>query len=321
MAFDSFSIRKISDNSEANLDEVDRMICDEFNLELTDEDYGHFFFTLTEEEQKTLGHFGKSQESISWAGLIHVIVYYSNINYGKSSIYDIEAAMAWIREHAIHFPYSALVFTTKLIKFLEQKGFYVFVNFHRDEGHNSNEYANTYNSYKILKNESGLFECDDNGKLLKFYPDSQNLVDEAIVRETYTFGKSYYKPCVHSLIIPEGVTSFEHDFFRAGFVKDCIQFPKTLLSLGDKWNPGVFSDTHLPEVVIPDNVSMIGEFAFGNSVIKRLRLLRLFECEYLRQFKGAQIETLCLPNECCGLWQHRFDGFAYLHDIQDVEFY
>lgn len=315
MAFDSFDIRKITDNSRADLNEVDKLICDEFGLEFSDKDYGHFFFTESEEE---LGAF---QKSISWAGLIHVIAYYSNINYGKASNYDIEAAMTWIREYAVHFPHSAIVFTAKLVKFLKEKGFYVFVNFHRDEDRNSNEYTNSYNSHKILKNESGVFECNDEGKLLRFYPDSQNLLDEAKVRETYTFGKSYYKPCIHSLIIPEGVTSLEHEFFRGGLVQDVIQLPSTLVSLGDKWNPGVFSDSCLPEIVIPDNVNSIGEFAFGNSRIKSLRLSRVFESEYLRQFKGAYIGTLFLPEECQQQWRQGFDGYVYLHEANNVEFY
>lgn len=140
MAFDSFSIRKIADNSKVNLDEVDKMVCDEFNFEFNEKDYGHFYFTETEEE---LGSF---QKSISWAGLIHTIVYYSYINYGKCSTYDIEAAMAWIRENAIIFPHSAIDFTTKLAEFLEQKGLYVFAHFLRDTDY-KDEYINTYNGY------------------------------------------------------------------------------------------------------------------------------------------------------------------------------
>lgn len=128
MIFDSFSIRKITDNSIVNIDELDKMVCNELNLELKDKDYGHFIFTESEEE---LGSF---QKSISWVGLIHTIVYYSNIGYGKSSIYDLEAAMAWIKEYAINFPCSTLQFTSKLVLLLKQKGLYVFVNYHRDEG-------------------------------------------------------------------------------------------------------------------------------------------------------------------------------------------
>jgi len=126
MAFDSFCIRRASDNSSVNIDEVDRMICEKFHLKFTDKDYGHFYFTETEEE---LGAF---QESISWVGLIHTIVFYSNINYGKSSSYDIEAGMTWIREYAIDFPHSVVVFTSELVEFLKKEGMYIFVNLRRD---------------------------------------------------------------------------------------------------------------------------------------------------------------------------------------------
>lgn len=313
--FASFSIRKNADNTIVNIDEVDRMVCDEFNLAFTDKDYGHFYFT---ESEKELGTF---QKSISWAGLIHTIVYYSNINYGKSTTYDIEAAMAWIREHAIHFPHSATVFTSRLVKLLKQKGLYVYVNFRRDEDYNEHEYENAYNRHKILRNESGVFECDNKGKLLRFYPDPNNLLDKTRERETYTFGKSYYKPCIHSLIIPEGVTAISESFFRYGFVEDTIQFPDTLCSIGDRMDRDVFADTHLPDIVIPETVGIIGNFAFGNSVIKSVRFSHVIGCEYLRQFKGAYIETLYLPNECRQQWEKCFDGYAYLHEAKNVEFY
>lgn len=295
MAFDSFDIRKITDNSRADLHEVDKLICDEFGLEFSDKDYGHFYFTESEEE---LGAF---QKSISWAGLIHVIAYYSNINYGKASNYDIEAAMTWIREYAVHFPHSAIVFTAKLVKFLKEKGFYVFVTFHRDEDRNSNEYTNSYNSHKILKNESGVFECDDEGKLLRFYPDSQNLLDEAKVREIYTFDKIYYKPCIHSLIIPEGVTALEHEFFRGGFIKNELVFPSTLTSIGSHYEDCVFANTRLSKVILPNSLEMIGCFAFGNSIIEELVYpQKMFDYPYLRQFKGTRIKHLSLPKELFG---------------------
>lgn len=34
MTFDSFNIRRLTDNSIVNMVEVDKMVCDEFNLEL-----------------------------------------------------------------------------------------------------------------------------------------------------------------------------------------------------------------------------------------------------------------------------------------------
>ena len=317
MAYNSFTIRSSSDNSVVDLEDIDLLVRKEFSLQDDElfKPYGCFSFTESEEE---LDGF---QEMISWPGLIHTIVFYSNINYGKSSTYDIEAAMAWIREYAIRFPHSAVVFTSKLIEFLKQKGLYVFVNFHRDEDYNKKEYVNTYNHYKILKSESGMFECDDEGKLLRFYPEPQNLLDETRIRETYTFEKSFFKPCVHSLIIPEGVTAISEGFFSKGFVKDTFYFPNTLCSIGNEADYNVFAGSCLPDIIIPNKVNMIGNFAFGNSIIKSVRFSRVFECEYLRQFEGADIETLYLPHECRQQWEIRFDGYAYLHEAQNVEFY
>ena len=210
------------------------------------------------------------------------------------------------------------------VDYLDKQGFYVFFEYtaaRKTILADDKIYINGRNHSMYISSESGLFMCDKHGKLKRFYPNIHNILNEQKVRETYTFGKSYYKPCVHSLIIPEGVTSLEHDFFKGGFVKDQLHFPRTLVSLGDKWNPDVFSDSCLPEIVIHENVHSIGEFAFGNSIIRSVKFNRIFECEYLRQFKGAQIRTVYLPKECKQQWQHGFDGYAFLHETNNVEFY
>lgn len=75
-----------------------------------------------------------------------MIAYYSEIKLGKNSVYDVEAAMAWIKEHAVHFPHSAIVFTTKLMRFLTGKGLYVVINFNRTEDSDYNNYICDYDS-------------------------------------------------------------------------------------------------------------------------------------------------------------------------------
>ena len=316
-----FCIREKESNHDANINVLDEMICKEFdltNLNPVADDYGYFVFPESQNE----GFEG--QESVSWVGLLHCIAYYSSIRYGKRSKNEIMGALHEMLTLAITFPPSTAPFMSRLLDFLDSKGLYVFFEYttiRKTLSADDKIYINRKYHQMFISNESGVFECNDEGKLLRFYPDSQNLLDEAKVRETYTFGKSYYKPCIHSLIIPEGVTSLEHEFFRGGLVQDVIQLPSTLVSLGDKWNPGVFSDSCLPEIVIPDNVNSIGEFAFGNSRIKSLRLSRVFESEYLRQFKGAYIGTLFLPEECQQQWRQGFDGYVYLHEANNVEFY
>lgn len=315
MAFSSFSIRRISDNTDVPLEEVDSIVRKELSLKDHEKDkpYGHFYFTETEEE---LGGF---QKSISWAGLIHTVVYYSDIDYGKSTVYDIEAAMAWISIHAIYFPHSAIVFASKLMKVLKQSGYYVFVDFYRDDRGNPDEFVCSYDGHKIYRSKSGLFECDSQGKLLDFFPDSKNLMDETKVKEMYRLGgKSlvdYYRPCVHTLIIPEGVTSFEREFFRDGLVNDIIRFPSTLKQIGSDYEDCVFAGSFLPEVIIPRTVKMIGRFAFGASHIKRLVFEDDIQCIYLRQFKESVVDELVIPH---AMWE-RNDGLVFaLMEVRNI---
>lgn len=314
MAFRHFSIRSISNNTVVDENEIDRQVCEKFNLNYSDEDYGHFFFTESEAEEF-------HQKSISWVGLLDWIFYHALTLAGscRRSNLEIEAALAWTRQY-VGMPESTVRFLSDLLEFFKENGYYVYVYGHSVDKEDD-FFRNLYRGEIIFENESGLFLCGNSGELKRFFPATENLLDKSIIRERYTFHEAYYKPCVHSLIIPEGVTSFEHDFFRGGFVKDQIHFPQTLVSLGDKWNQCVFADSCLPEIIIPDHVRSIGEFAFGNSQIKSLRLTCVSECEYLRQFKGAQIETLYLPKECQQQWQQGFDGYAFLHEVKKVEFY
>lgn len=99
MPFDTFDIKRESDNSVVDIDIVDSMVCDKFNMTFSEKDYGHFFFTD--------GTLNGMQKSISWPGLIHTVIYYSKIEWGKRTAYNMEATMAWVCTYAIHFPKSA----------------------------------------------------------------------------------------------------------------------------------------------------------------------------------------------------------------------
>jgi len=314
MAFRHFSIHRISNNTIVEENEVDRQVCEKFKLKYSDEDYGHFLFTESEAEDF-------HQESISWVGLLDWIVYHALTLTGscRRSNLEIEAALAWTRQY-VGMPESTVRFLSDLLEFFKENGYYVYVYGHSVDKEDD-FFRNLYKGEVIFENESGLFLCGNSGELKRFFPAMENLLDKSIIREHYTIHETYYKPCVHSLIIPEGVTSFERDFFRGGFVKDQIHFPQTLVSLGDKWNPSVFFNSYLPDIVIPENVSFIGEFAFGNSTIKSVRFTHIFDCEYLRQFKGAHIGKLYLPIDCRQQWQQAFDGYAFLHETNDIEFY
>lgn len=123
MQFDSFSIRlKADDNHDVDLNVIDKMICDKFGLTFTEKDYGHFI--IPEEDNF-------HQESISWVSLLHCVIYYSDIEYGRKSIYEILGAMISVMKHAVHFPQSTLTFLQDLLDYLYSEGYYVFVQYRR----------------------------------------------------------------------------------------------------------------------------------------------------------------------------------------------
>lgn len=310
MAFRHFCICKNSDHTAVDENFIDKLVCDKFGFIYSDKDYGHFFFTEREAEDF-------HQKSISWAGLLDWIVYHSLSLIGscKRTNFEIEAALAWTRQY-VGMPTSTVRFLSDLLEFFKENGYYVYVYGHSVDKEDD-YFHNLYRGEVIFENESGMFLCNNYGNLKRFFPATENLLDKSIIRERYTFQDDYYKPCVYSLIIPEGVASLEMDFFRRGLVKEKVILPTTLTAIGN----GTFSNSHLPEIVIPKSVSKIGTFAFGNSIIKSLKITRLFESEYLRQFKGAQIKTLYLPRECQQQWQQGFDGFAFLHEVENIEFY
>lgn len=289
MAFESFDIKRVRDNQVIPQKEIDLFLRKELSLKdhEIDKPFGHFYFPESREE---LDGF---QESISWAGLIHTIAYYSKIHYGKCSTYDVESAMAWTREYVL-FPHSAYVFVENLMKVLEKAGLYVFIHFHDDK--TEDEYKNS-NGGMVLKSESGLFECSYKGELLNFYPASENLIPENPIREHYVLGRRCYTPCVHNLIIPEGVTSIKDGFFARGHVESTITFPSTLTSIGDVFNKGVFSGVEVNEMVIPPTILSIGNFAFENSRIQTLRITFRNTCEHIYEFRNLHIDRLIISRD------------------------
>ena len=159
-------------------------------------------------------------------------------------------------------------------------------------------FINQVNNSVVYRNETGLYECDEQGMLMKYYPSIDNLLGESVVREHYTFGDEYYSPCVKRMVIPEGVKSLRDEFFRGGLVENELILPSTLTSIGSHHDGCVLANTHLSKVVLPDSLEMIGVFAFGNSIIEELVYPRkIFDYPYLRQFKGSRINNLFLPKE------------------------
>lgn len=187
-------------------------------------------------------------------------------------------------------------------------------------------FINQVNNSVVYRNETGLYECDEQGRLMKYYPSIDNLLGESVMREHYTFGDEYYSPCVKRMVIPEGVKSLRDEFFRGGLVENELILPSTLTSIGSHHEGRVLANTHLSKVVLPDSLEMIGTFAFENSIIEELVYPRkIFDYPYLRQFKGSRINNLFLPKELfCSLfgkYKARKTLQAYDAGIGNIHYY
>lgn len=287
----TFGIRLCKTNKSVDFNELDKLICERFELcfgnknHLGEEDYGHFLFHEGEMHQK----------SISWVSLIHTIVYYSDIDYGERRKSELLGALAYTIMHCIHFPMRMIEVLSRLLDYIyDELHMVVYVTMRPDDC--SDAYINNYTCHKIFKNRTGCFECDDNGKLLEYYPSPSVLIDKATIRERYTYGDSYYKPCVHELIVPEGVVSFKYDFFRGGLIEGTLSFPSTVQTIGTDFDYGVFANTKIGKVILPDSMESFGNFAFGNAQIDELVYPnKLIDTTYRRQFKEVIINILLLP--------------------------
>lgn len=287
MNFSTFEIRHLSTKKCVDYEELDKLICEKFDLKFSNEDYGHFPFFEGE----------MHQESISWAGLIHEIVYRSDIDYGTRRKSEVLGALVYVIKYAIRFPMRMIDVLSKLLDFIyDEQKMYIYVRMRPDEYDPDYLYKNVYAHKQILKNETGLFECDEDGKLLSYYPSINVLMEKTEVRERYTYSDSYYRPCIHSMIVPEGVTSFCREFFRGGMIEGDLVLPQTLKVIGTEIDYSVFADSSIGRVILPNTIESIGVFAFGNSNIEELVYPdKIIELQYARQFKGTKINTLLLP--------------------------
>lgn len=188
-------------------------------------------------------------------------------------------------------------------------------------------FINHVNNSIIYRNDTGIYKCDERGKLMEYYPSIDNLLSVSIVRERYTFGGDYFSPCVKRMVVPEGVKSLRAGFFRGGLVENELIFPATLTSIGSHHEDCVLANTRLSKVVLPDSLEMIGCLAFGNSIIEELVYpQKMFDYPYLRQFKGSRIKHLSLPKElfCSvfGLKEKAIETLqAYDATIDNIHYY
>lgn len=139
-----FSIRYIADNSIVDINQVDTFVKNEFEA-----DYLSSCDVIIPEDSK-----------VTWTKLVHAIVYYSEIPFGRCTKYNFEAAFEWVRLNAILFHEGYSRYISKLWDFLESKGYYIFCNFHRDDERERNIYGKGEQLDDIIiKNQEGLFFC------------------------------------------------------------------------------------------------------------------------------------------------------------------
>lgn len=140
--------------------------------------------------------------------------------------------------------------------------------------------------------QSGKFVCKF-GTLICFEPSPDNIVS-----------KENGMLVLKHLIIPadeKDVRYIADGLFNNIEVKEKLSLPWSLVGIGQKLGvgilSGVFNRCVLPKVCIPENVELLGGYVFGNSRIGTLKIYRKsLRSEYGRQFKGAKIENLYIPD-------------------------
>lgn len=290
MSWSTFDIRYRATNKSVDFNELDNLICAHFGLKnlnpTGNADYGHFPFEKNE----------ISQSSISWVGLIHTIIKYSDIDYGKRRKSEVLGALAFMIEHYVKFPLRMIHVLSQLLDFLyDKQDLFIYVTIMSDE-YDRTLYRNIYKHKMILENETGLFLCDEDGKLLSYYPSVNVLIDKTKVREYYTYGDAFYKPCIYSMLVPHGVSSFTREFFRGGYIAGNLELPNTIKTIGSEFDSGVFAETCIGRIILPNSIESIGTFALGNSKIAEFVYPdKIIELQYARQFKGTMINKLLLP--------------------------
>lgn len=172
MAFPTFTIRDMENHSVIDCDFINLRIKEIYNLDHInysgeEDEYCQFFFKDLEESSGF-------QKSISWAGLIHTIIDYSDIGYGPATIYDIEAAAEYVRLYLIHFPKSGSMFLSEILKYLNEWGYYIFVEVHSDHEEVTDCFFSEDNSSFLIVTDMGLCICSQDGDLIQVIPSLQN---------------------------------------------------------------------------------------------------------------------------------------------------
>ncbi len=167
MSFSDFTIRDSNTHSVIDIDIIDRRIKEKFNLDYIDyqgrsDEYCQLYFS-----DVLVNSF---QKSISWAGLLHTIIYYSEIGYGPATTYDIESALSYVSLYLIKFPKSSKNILSNILHAFEEWECYVFVEYHNDYDEKTKCYFDENKNDFLIYTDIGICRCNKDGELVDFIP-------------------------------------------------------------------------------------------------------------------------------------------------------
>lgn len=108
------------------------------------------------------------------------------------------------------------------------------------------------------------------------------------------------------LYIPEGVKVIPSATFADYTVLWEISFPKSLKYIGcanssEQYQGNTFAHCRLPDVVLPENLELLGKYAFVACWIRSLTIPYSIRKNYspvvVRHFKGCRMGEICVPAE------------------------
>ena len=141
-------------------------------------------------------------------------------------------------------------------------------------------------NWQCIYNDSGCFWIDSDGVLMDFSPNN------------------WFKPrndkwVLYELDIPEGVTAIPSQMFQEYIIFNKITFPKSLRCIGVGYGGGsAFRYSWLPDLVLPENLEVLGDYALGSTVIRSVTIPhdpeKILPMQ-ARQFIGADIGEFRVP--------------------------
>lgn len=155
--------------------------------------------------------------------------------------------------------------------------------------------------FGTLETESGSF-THVFGNLIDFIPSPDNVIPGGIdARDAWSWSEKtiHYSKAIRTFIVPHGIKRIPDGFMNRYAVTESVVFPDSLQSIGTEdgsiGSCGSFAGCSLPEIVLPESLKVLGNYAFGHCHIEKLVVNPANKSKYNRQFKDSTIKELYLP--------------------------